>query len=117
MSSDKESGKSLSRDALENVAEVFRVFGDATRLLLLQALKQGPRNVGQLVDELGTTQANISKHLRILYQAGLLTRERQGNSVLYAIDDDIVFPMCQLVCDKLNREAQAKPAASYDFAI
>ena len=107
--------RQMDRAALERVAEVFRVFSEPTRLAIIQALKGGPRSVNELVDELGTSQANISKQLRLLYDARVLDREKRGNQVFYSIDEEIVFPLCELVCVKLNREARER--APYDFSI
>jgi len=94
----------LSRASLEQVARLFSVFAEATRLGILQALKEGPRCVNDLVSELGTTQANISKQLQILHNADLLERQKRGTSVFYSIKEDMVFQMCKLVCDKLKRD-------------
>lgn len=95
---------SLDRFSLERIAETFKLFGDATRLGILQALREGPRSVNDLVEVLGTTQANISKHLRLLRDGGLLESEKKGIQVFYSIGDDMVFPLCELVCGKLNRD-------------
>ena len=107
--------KTLDREALEQVAGMFKVFSDATRLEILQSLKPGRRSVGDLVDELEMTQANISKHLRVMFEAKLLNREQEGTSVYYSIDDEFVFPLCELVCDKLNRNHKSQ--AEVDFFI
>jgi len=98
----------LEREDLERIAEIFRVFSEATRLAILQALKDGERNVNELVEQLGTTQANISKQLRVLYDARLLARSKRGTQVFYAIDDAMISPLCELVCGKLNRDASRK---------
>lgn len=71
--------------------------------------------VGQLVGQLGMTQANISKHLKVLADAHILKRTKDGTSVIYEIDDDFVFPLCQIICDKLNRDSKARE--SFDFSI
>jgi len=113
MSTDKK--PHLDRDALERVAETFKLFSDATRLAILQALREEARPVNELVNELGTTQANISKHLRLLREGGLLTSEKRGIQVFYSINDEIVFPMCELVCGKLNRDIEA--AQNMNFSI
>ncbi len=105
----------LDREALERVAELFRVFSEATRLAILQALMPGARSVNDLVEALGTSQANISKQLRILYDARVLSRNKRGNQVFYAISDEIVRPLCELVCGKLNRDAER--SSSYEFSI
>jgi DNA-binding transcriptional ArsR family regulator len=95
----------LGRDDLERIAEIFRVFSEATRLAILQALREGEQSVNELVEKLGTTQANISKQLRVLYDARLLARSKRGTQVFYSIDDEMISPLCELVCGKLNRDA------------
>lgn len=105
----------MDRASLERVAELFKVFGDATRLAIVQELKGGALNVGEMVQRLDTTQANVSKHLRIMHDARIVQRERRGTAVYYAIDDEFVFPLCRIVCDKLSRDGQAR--GEMDFAI
>lgn len=95
---------SLDRAVLERLAAVFRAFGDATRLALLQELKGGPRSVNELQGALGTSQANISRQLKVLHEAGLLSRERRGAQVFYAISEPLVMDICEAACRKLNRE-------------
>lgn len=90
---------------LERVANLFRVFAEATRLALLQELKEGPKSVSELVDALPTSQANVSKQLKILHDSGLVTRAKQGTSVIYEICEPLVFELCKVACDKLNRPA------------
>ena len=115
MSTEKNAKSPLDRQALEKISETFKLFSDATRLAILQALKAAPRSVNDLVDELGTSQGNISKHLRILFEGDLLAREKRGMQVFYSIDNDIDFPLCELVCTKLNR--QVKDAVQFSFEI
>lgn len=91
---------------LERVAALFRVFSETTRLALLQELKDGPKSVSELVDALPTTQANVSKQLKALFDAGLVTRMKQGTMVIYEICEPLVFELCRLACDKLNRPAE-----------
>lgn len=103
-----ESAMKLDLPDLERVANLFRVFSEATRLALLQELKDGPKSVGELVDALPTTQANVSKQLKMLHDSGLVTRTKQGTSVIYEICEPMVFELCKLACEKLNRPA-SKP--------
>ena len=83
---------------LDLVARRFRTLGEPLRLRILQQLQQGDHTVGELVEALDGNQPNISKHLQLLYDAGLVSRRRDGNSVLYSIGDPIVFELCHLVC-------------------
>lgn len=94
---------------LDRVAAFFRAFSETTRLALLQELKSGPKSVNELVEVLPCTQANISKQLQVLHQAGILSREKTGTSVVYAICEPIVMELCKLACEKLNRETKRKP--------
>lgn len=105
-----------NRASFEAIAELFRVFGDASRLQILQSLMQGERNVGELVDSLDMSQANVSKHLRTLYEAKLLSREKRGTATYYRIDDDFIHPLCELICDKLNRNYE-QPTENFSFSI
>jgi DNA-binding transcriptional ArsR family regulator len=96
----------LNSEQLQVVAGLFGVLAEPTRLALLQALREGPKAVGELVDGLGAKQANVSKQLGILFDAGFLSRERQGNMVRYFIADPMVFKLCELVCGKLKKDAE-----------
>lgn len=99
----------LKADQLERVAALFRAFAEPTRLAIIQELKSGEMSVSEIVGRLSTSQANISKQLKMLHEAGLVRREKRATQVLYAIKEPMVFKLCTLVCDKLNRDA-AKPA-------
>jgi DNA-binding transcriptional ArsR family regulator len=110
------SDPSFDRAALERLAAVFRAFGDATRLALLQELKSGARSVNELQGALGTSQANISRQLKVLHEAGLLSRDRRGAQVFYAISEPLVMDICEAACRKLNREGGAAPARVLSFA-
>ncbi len=92
----------LSPDAVELVAARFRTLGEPIRIQLLQALQSGERNVGDLVAAVGSTQSNVSKHLRILQDAGLIRRRQDGNSVYYSIGDPTVFDLCDAVCNSVG---------------
>ncbi|MBL9154488.1 MAG: winged helix-turn-helix transcriptional regulator [Verrucomicrobiales bacterium] len=95
------------RAKLAHIAELFRVFSEPTRLAILQALRSRAMSVNELVDLLETSQANVSKQLKTLHEADLLHREQRGNQVFYAIKEQMVFELCEIVCDKLNRTARA----------
>lgn len=98
--------KKLNTQELERLAELFRCFSEATRLALLQELKHGPQSVNALVSAIDGNQANVSKQLKLLHQAGLIDRSRDGNSVYYAVSDPFVMDLCALACGKLNDEAR-----------
>lgn len=98
--------EALPEHILEHVAERFRVLGDATRLAILRLLlTQGEMNVGEVVHRLGTSQANVSKHLRILKGAGIVSRRHQGTAAYYSVEDESVMRLCDIVCDRLQGQA------------
>ncbi len=95
---------------LDLMAEKFRTLGDATRLAILRTLMQGERNVGQVVEQTGRNQANVSKHLKMLAEAGLVARRKEGLQVFYRLDDPLVERLCKLVCETIVEEAQQEMA-------
>ncbi|MGH7836392.1 MAG: ArsR/SmtB family transcription factor [Candidatus Binataceae bacterium] len=101
----------LTWEALELVAARFRAMGEPRRLQILQQLESGERGVSALAASLGTTQPNVSKHLRVLQEAGLLMRRQQGNSAYYAIADPLVFELCEMICSRLHDRLEAQVGA------
>lgn len=93
----------MDEHALEHVAAYFRVLSVPLRLRILNALREGARNVGDLAERLGRSQANVSQHLAILTKAGFLMREARGTSVYYGIADPGTFALCELVCGQIGR--------------
>ena len=70
--------RSLEPSQFQAVGRLFGVLSDPTRLAILHLLKAGPANVSELVDKTGLKQANVSKQLGVMFDAGLLSRERMG---------------------------------------
>ncbi len=101
----------MSEKMLDLVARRFRTLGEPYRLRILQELETGEKSVGELVTALDGNQPNVSKHLQILFDAGLISRRRDGTSIFYGISDPMVFKLCALVCSseakKSRREFEA----------
>jgi len=101
----------MSDKMMDLVARRFRTLGEPFRLRLLEQLQQGEKSVGELAEALDGNQPNVSKHLGILHDAGLVSRRREGNSIVYAISDPMVFRLCDLVCrsesERSRREFEA----------
>jgi DNA-binding transcriptional ArsR family regulator len=93
---------------VELVARRFRMLGEPQRLRMLQLLEKGERSVGDIVESLEANQSNISKHLQALYDAGLVSRRRDGNSIYYSITDPVIFKLCDLVCRSATEEVRTK---------
>ena len=85
------------------IAQRFRVIGEPMRIRLLDHLRAGPATVGDLSATLGASQQNVSKHLGVLLQAGIVAREKRGNHAVYSIVDESVFELCEQVCGGLRR--------------
>lgn len=96
--------ENLPPEALEQVAAYFQALSEPTRLRILNMLRDGERNVGELAELCGYTSANISRHLAILSKHGLVARENRGTSVYYRIADDSVYALCDLVCGSIVRQ-------------
>lgn len=92
----------LPDPVVELVARRLRLIADPTRIRLLDRLRHTDQSVGELAGSLGTTQQNASRHLGALHQAGILSRRKQGNRVVYAIADESVFALCESVCGSLE---------------
>lgn len=105
--------KPLTPAQLEIVARLFAALAEPSRLSLLQALQPGPLSVGELMEASGLKQANVSKHLAILYDKRLVKRERDGTTIRYEIADPMVFSLCDLVCSKMKRDARETVAVYY----
>jgi DNA-binding transcriptional ArsR family regulator len=93
----------LPEPLVELIAERFRVIGEPMRIKLLDYLRNGDASVGELRQALGTSQQNVSKHLAVLHQAGIVRREKRGNHVVYSVADASVFALCEEVCGGLRR--------------
>lgn len=76
-------------------AKLFRGFSDPSRLAVLDALRDGPRSVTEVIVATGLTQPNVSNHLACLHDCALVAREQQGRHVYYRLSDDRVG---QLLC-------------------
>ena len=71
-------------------AKLFRGFGDPSRLGILDALRNGPLTVGEIVEATGLSQPNVSNHLGCLRDCGLVVAEQEGRYVTYHLSDDRV---------------------------
>ncbi|SKB13056.1 putative transcriptional regulator ArsR family [Planktothrix sp. PCC 11201] len=96
----------LSPAALALMADFFKVLSEVSRLQIICCLKSGAKNVTQIIEATGLGQANVSKHLKLLAQAGIVTRTQQGVSVYYEIANPLLFEVCDLVCESLVVQMQ-----------
>ena len=106
----------LTPEALQHVAAYFQALSEPTRLQILNFLRGGERNVGELAELCGYTPANISRHLNFLARHGLVARESRGTSVYYRIADESVYALCDLVCGSIARHLERASSGRKAFA-
>ena len=97
-----------SDEVFEIAAEVFRVMSAPMRLKIISALCNGEKNVSQLLEEIATTQPNMSQHLNTLYHADVLAKRRDGVQIYYRINNDRVVTLCRAVCTQIAIEADVR---------
>ncbi len=98
----------FSDDALELLAGRFKILAEPMRLKILNALREGEKTVTELVEETGAGQANVSKHLGLLFRHRMVGRRKDGLNVYYRITDPTIFELCELMCDSIESELDAK---------
>lgn len=87
---------------LRTMADKFRLIGEPTRLAILHSLmNNGEKNVGQVVWETGRSEANVSRHLKLLAKAKAVARRKEGLQVFYRLTDPVIEQICTLVCGSL----------------
>ena len=112
----KSKQKQLSDEAIEMIAARFRVLAEPMRLKMLHTLGDGEMSVGELVEAVGGSQANVSKHLALMLDAGLVARRREGVTIYYRIADETIFELCETVCASLSQRLAAQQSAVRDLA-
>jgi DNA-binding transcriptional ArsR family regulator len=80
------------------VARYFGLLSEPTRLRILHAICQEERSVSAIVAATGATQTNVSRHLALMHQAGVVSRRREGSAVYYGVADPEFVSICRSVC-------------------
>ena len=86
-------------------AEIFRVMSAPMRLRIISSLCAGEKNVTELLEEVATTQSNMSQHLGTLFQAGILVKRREGVQIYYSIANPSFVDLCRAVCTQIATES------------
>lgn len=93
--------KPVPPEVVPQVAEYFSLLSEPMRLRLLNQLSSGEKCVQELVEAMQTSQANVSKHLKVMWQAGILSRRSEGTCAYYRVEDEVIFELCKIVCSRL----------------
>lgn len=99
------------------IAARFRVLSEPMRLRILNTLGRTEMTVGDLVESTGAGQANTSKHLAILLDAGIVSRRKEGLNAFYRVADESIFDLCEVVCTRLADQLAAQHDAVSPFAV
>ena len=86
----------ISEDNIYNLAELFKVFGDYTRIRILLLLQEKEANVNEIANELNMNQSAISHQLKNLKQSKLIKNRREGQTIYYSLDDDHVYKIIEM---------------------
>jgi DNA-binding transcriptional ArsR family regulator len=97
----KKSLPPVSEEALTMIASWFRTLSEPSRLKILRALEEGEKNITELVTATGLTQANVSRHVQSLVDAGMVGRRREGLTAICFIADPSITELCDNVCNNL----------------
>jgi len=108
--------KNLTPEAIELIAARFRVLSEPMRLRILHAMSGGEMAVTELVETLDAGQPNVSKHLGVLLDAGVVTRRKDGLNAYYSIADESIFQLCELVCSSIDERLAAQRKAVVDYS-
>jgi DNA-binding transcriptional ArsR family regulator len=99
----KKSLQPVTDEALILIAGWFRTLAEPSRLKLLRALEGGEKNISELVTATGLTQANVSRHIQSLVDAGMVGRRREGLTAICFIADPTITELCDTVCNNLMK--------------
>jgi DNA-binding transcriptional ArsR family regulator len=80
-------------ELLYDLADLFKVFADTTRIRILYVLMEREMCVAEIADAVGVSQSAVSHQLRILKQAHLIKFQRAGKQIIYSLSDDHVYTM------------------------
>src|SRR4028118_241277 len=111
------SASPVTQEVVQQVAEYFSILSEPMRLRILNLLRDHEKCVQELVEATETNQANVSKHLKVMLQAGILSRRSEGTSAYYKVEDDLIFDLCNLVCDRLATRIEQQARCFRDFSL
>jgi DNA-binding transcriptional ArsR family regulator len=101
----------LTDDVVELIARRFHLLADPTRIKLLDNLRDREATVQELTLAVGSTQQNVSKHLALLLDAGIVGRRRDGRATLYRVVDEAIWQLCEDVCGAVERQLESLQVA------
>lgn len=95
-------------DAFDTVAAYFSVLSEPTRLRIMHSICETEKTVTEIVEEIGATQTNVSRHLGLMHRSGVLARRKVGNQVYYRAADTAMVELCRGVCKRISERLDEK---------
>lgn len=112
-----DANRKVPPEVMHLVAQYFTVLSVPMRLRLLNLLRDGEKCVQQLKNLTNSSQANVSKHLKVMLDAGILSRRSEGTSAYYSVKDELSFELCNLVCDRLATKIEQQARELRAFSL
>lgn len=109
--------KPVPPEVIKPIAEYFTILSEPMRLQILNLLENGDKCVQELVEATQTSQANVSKHLKVMLQAEIISRHPKGTSAYYSVEDPLIFELCHLVCNRLAERIEKQARQFRDFNL
>lgn len=94
--------------AIDAVASYFGVLSEPTRIRIMHSICEEEKTVSQIVDDIGASQTNVSRHLGIMHRSGVLERRKVGNQVYYRTADPAMVDLCRSVCKRISERMDEK---------
>ena len=94
--------------AVDAVASYFGVLSEPTRIRIMHVICEQEKTVSQIVEELGASQTNVSRHLGIMHRSGVLARRKERNQVYYRTADPVMVDLCRSVCKRISERMNEK---------
>lgn len=87
----------MNRELREFKADIFHGLANPTRIAIVDALRDGEKTAGKLIEQLGLEQANASQHLAVLRAKGIVLNRKVGNQVYYSLRDPVLLEVLDLL--------------------
>ncbi len=105
-----------NEEILDLIARRLKAMAEPSRMKILGLLKNEEMSVGEIAERLGMKHGTASANLSALYKAGLVSFRKEGTRALYRISSDLVFHVCDAVCDTLKNEFEEKARLTKSFS-
>ncbi|MCX7909779.1 MAG: metalloregulator ArsR/SmtB family transcription factor [Ignavibacteria bacterium] len=92
----------FSDEDLKSLSSIFKILGEVSRLKILRCLMEGEKCVTEIINATGLMQANVSKQIKIMQEAGILECRPQGLQRYYKITNPWIIEICRIVCKSKN---------------